>query len=130
MAGAVCAPTAVDGCVGHALACGDSMPYETAAHQWAEGLRRLEQAPAEQLATLERVTGRIEDELRRRLGGPYTADELAALYDAGTGWCSRVAFDAAPDEPFAWDARVVVDAAFGRYLRGASDYAGGRRVDR
>ncbi len=56
------------------------MPYETAAHQWEEGLRRLEQAPAEHLATLERVTGRIEDELRRRLGGPYTADELAALY--------------------------------------------------
>ena len=36
--------------------------------------------------------------------------------------------NAAPEEPFAWDARVVVDAAFARYLRGASDYAGGRRV--
>jgi hypothetical protein len=23
---------------------------------------------------------------------------------------------------------VVVDAAFGRYLRGAADYAGGRRI--
>jgi hypothetical protein len=33
----------------------------------------------------------------------------------------------APDEPSAWDASVVVDAAFARYLREATDYAGGRR---
>ena len=104
------------------------MPYETAVHQWADGLRRLEQAPREQRPTLERVSGLIEDELRRRLGGPYTVDELAALYDEGTAWGTDVAMNAAPEEPFAWDARVVVDAAFARYLRGASDYAGGRRV--
>ncbi len=30
----------------------------------------------------------------------------------------------APDDPWAWDAGVVVDAAFARYLREASDYAG------
>jgi len=34
----------------------------------------------------------------------------------------------APDEPRAWDPRIVVDGAFGRYLREASDYAGGRRL--
>jgi hypothetical protein len=33
----------------------------------------------------------------------------------------------APDEPSAWDSSVVVDAAFARYLREATDYAGGRR---
>ena len=33
----------------------------------------------------------------------------------------------APEEPWAWEAGVVVDAAFGRYLREAADYAGGRR---
>jgi hypothetical protein len=33
----------------------------------------------------------------------------------------------APDEPYAWDARTVADAAFGRYLREATDFAGGRR---
>ena len=32
---------------------------------------------------------------------------------------------AAPEDPWAWEAGVVVDAAFGRYLREAADYAGG-----
>jgi hypothetical protein len=110
-----------------ALAC-SPVPYETAVHQWVDGLRRLEQSPAEQRPTLERVSTAVEDELRRRLGGPYTADELADVYDAGTAWGSQVAMDVAPEDPYAWDTRVVVDAAFARYLRGASDYAGGRRL--
>jgi hypothetical protein len=33
----------------------------------------------------------------------------------------------APQDPPAWEAGVVVDAAFSRYLREATDYAGGRR---
>ena len=105
------------------------MPYETAVHQWAAGLRRLEEASGDERVTLERVSGLVEDELRRRLGGPYTADELARLYDEGTAWGTDVAMSAAPGEPYAWDARVVVDSAFARYLRGATDYAGGRRVE-
>jgi hypothetical protein len=39
-----------------------------------------------------------------------------------------VAVRAAPEEPFAWDARIVADAAFGRYVREAGDFAGGRRL--
>lgn len=104
------------------------MPFDTAADQWAAGLRRLEQAPVEQRATLERVTNRIEAELRRRLGGPFSSQELAALYDEGTSWCSDVAYASAPEQPEAWDLRVVADAAFARYLREATDYAGGRRL--
>ena len=103
------------------------MPFDTAADQWADGLRRLEDAPADQRGVLERVTRRIEAELRRRLGGPFTTEELADLYDAGTDWCSDVAYATAPEHPYAWDVRVVADAAFGRYLREATDYAGGRR---
>ena len=104
------------------------MPFDTASDQWAAGLRRLETAPAEQRPVLERVTRRIEAELRRRLGGPFTTEELADLYDEGTGWCTDLAVEVAPDEPFAWDARVVADAAFGRYSRAATDYAGGRKI--
>lgn len=104
------------------------MPFETDAEQWEAGLRRLADAPAEQQRTLERVTQAIQAELRRRLGGAFTADELADLYDEGTGWCTDLAVELAPDEPFAWDTRVVTDAAFGRYLRAAADYAGGRRL--
>jgi hypothetical protein len=32
----------------------------------------------------------------------------------------------APEDPWAWDAALVVDAAFARYLREAADFAGGR----
>ena len=103
------------------------MPFETAADQWTAGLRRLEEAPPDQRGVLERVTRQIEAELRRRLGGPFTSEELADLYDRGTDWCSDVAYAAAPDHPYAWDVRVVADAAFARYLREARDYAGGRR---
>ena len=77
---------------------------------------------------LERVTRQIEAELRRRLGGPFTSQELADLYDAGTGWTSDLAYALAPEQPYAWDVRVVGDAAFARYLREATDYAGGRRT--
>ena len=65
--------------------------------------------------------------LRRRLGGPFTIGELSDLYDRGTDWCLAVATDLAPDEPRAWQADLVCDAAFARYARQAVDYAGGRR---
>ena len=55
---------------------------------------------------LERVTERVVDELRRRLGGPFTIDELVELYDHGTGWVTDVAVAAAPENPEAWDVRT------------------------
>jgi hypothetical protein len=103
------------------------VPYDIAADQWAAGLRRLEEAPPEQRWMLERVTSRVEAELRRRLGGAFTTEELADLYDEGTGWVSDLAYESAPEHPFAWDVRTVGDAAFARYQRAATDYAGGRR---
>ena len=103
------------------------MPFETAMPQWEEGRRRLERAPAEHRRHLERVTERIVGELRRRLGGPFSTEELVELYDRGTAWCTDVAVAAAPDNPEAWDAQTVADAAFARYLREASDFAGGVR---
>ena len=104
------------------------MPFETALEQWQAGERRLAEAPADERGALERVTRRVEQELRRRLGGPFTTQELADLYDAGTGWVTDLAVEAAPEESWAWDVRVVGDAAFARYVREASDYAGGRRM--
>ncbi len=83
-------------------------------------------APQEDRRALERATTRIVEELRRRLGGPFSAQELADLYDEGTDWTLEVAMRAAPDNPRAWEAQVVADAAFLRYLREARDFAGGR----
>jgi hypothetical protein len=102
--------------------------FETALMQWQDGIRRLNEAAPEERRMLERVSTAIEAELRRRLGGAFTSDELADLYEQGTDWASDLAVSVAPDDPYAWDARTVADAAFGRYLRAASDYAGGRRL--
>ena len=103
------------------------MTFETALPQWEDGLRRLESAPARERAILEDVAGKIFDGLRRRLGGAFTVSELADLYDQGIDWTVDVAIATAPEHPEAWDVRTVADAAFARYVRQASDYAGGRR---
>jgi hypothetical protein len=104
------------------------VPFENALAQWEEGLRRLAEAPPEEQRMLERVTAAIEAELRRRLGGRFTTAELTDLYEAGTDWTTDVAVATAPDDPYAWDVRTVGDAAFGRYLRSATDFGGGRRI--
>jgi len=103
--------------------------YETAMHQWREGERRVRDALPDERLALERVTEQIVAELRKRLGGPFTIDELLELYDRGTGWCTDIAYRVAPGAPWAWDARTTADAAFGRYVREATDWAGGRRLD-
>ncbi len=101
--------------------------YETAVYQWREGERRLRDAPADERRIHERVVERVVADLRRRLGGRFTTAELVELYDRGTTWVIEIASRVAPDDPAAWDPRIA-DAAFGRYLREASDYAGGKRI--
>ncbi len=102
------------------------MSLANALYQWQAGERRLEAAPPERRIVFEPVIDRIVAELRRRLGGRFTSQELMELYERGTTWCLEVAMTVAPDDPWAWDSAVVVDAAFLRYLRDAVDYAGGR----
>ena len=98
-----------------------------ARQQWDAGQRRLRDA-ADPL--YDRIVDRAVDELRKRLGGPFTAQELADLYDrVGTDFATSIAVAMAPDEPDAWDAVLIGDAAYGRYLREASDWAGGRLLE-
>lgn len=104
------------------------MSFDTAIQQWRDGLRRLEQASRDEQRILDRVVERIYADLRRRLGSAFLVDELVGLYEAGTEWAQGLAMQIAPEHPFAWEPRTVVDAAFGRYVREASDYAGGRRL--
>jgi hypothetical protein len=103
------------------------MSFENAVYQWQQGERRLRAEPPERRSLQERVTEALVAELRRRLGGRFSSDELVELYGRGTSWCLQVAMKVAPEDPWAWEAGVVVDAAFARYLREAADYAGGRR---
>jgi hypothetical protein len=96
---------------------------------WREGARRLLQSDPRIRPALDRVVDAIVDELRRRLGGPFTTDELARLYERdGIDWCFDIATRVAPASPEAWDLTTISGAAFARYVREASDYGGGRRI--
>ena len=75
------------------------MSFENAFYQWQQGERRLRAAPKERVARLERVTELIVADLRRRLGGRFTAQELVELYGRGTGWCLQISMRAAPETP-------------------------------
>ncbi len=102
--------------------------FEDVIGLWQEGVRRLRQADPADRRAMERVVDALVGELRRRLGGTFTSDELARLYlEQGIDWCFDIAMRAAPDAPAAWDLPTVAGAAFARYLRRASDFAGGRR---
>jgi hypothetical protein len=104
--------------------------FDEAIGLWDEGTRRLNAAAPADRPALERVRDEIVAELNRRLGGPFTATELADLYSSGTDWCFDIAVRTAPNAPEAWDVPTVAGAAFSRYLRQASDYSGGRRTER
>jgi hypothetical protein len=98
---------------------------------WREGQRRLTQADPTVKPALERVTDAVVDELRRRVGGSFTTEELARYYgEAGTDWIFDLAVRVAPGTPEAWDLATVTGAAYARYVREASDYAGGARIIR
>ena len=106
-----------------------SVRFEEVFGLWQEGQRRLAGADSAERPALERVTDELVLQLRRRLGGPFTATELAGLYiEQGTDWCFEIATRVAPSTPAAWDLTTVAGAAFARYVREASDYGGGRRV--
>ena len=76
------------------------------------------------------MTDELVLELRRRLGGPFSVQELAQLYtDQGTDWCFDIATRVAPRTPAAWDLTTVAGAAFARYAREAVDYPIGRRLE-
>ena len=103
-------------------------PLDNALFQWEEGanrLRELSNNPRMSRSALKAVDA-IQDELRRRIGPTFSAQELAELYGRGTDWCLEAARHAAPMEAVDLDPQAVVDGAFHLYLRGATDYSGGR----
>jgi hypothetical protein len=76
--------------------------FETSMWQWKEGERRVRESLPDERMAMDRVVERV---------------------------LADIAYSVAPGAPWAWDARTTADAAFGRYVREASDYAGGRRLD-
>jgi hypothetical protein len=104
-----------------------SYPLENALFQWEDGYRSLQALDdPKQRRLSDRVVDAVRVELRRRIGPTFSAAELAALYGTGTDWCLQVALDVAPS--LDGDAQSLADAAFWLYLRGATDFAGGRQL--
>lgn len=104
-----------------------SYPLENALFQWEDGYRSLQALDdSKQRRLSDRVVDAVRVELRRRIGPTFSAAELAALYGTGTDWCLQVALDVAPS--LDGDAQSLADAAFWLYLRGATDFAGGRQL--
>ena len=90
---------------------------ENALFQWEEG--EAEVRGSRQLESAARL---VVAELRRRLGGSFTLDELADLYGEGTDWLTDLLLQQTGSET-----THAVNAGFFRYARLASDYSGGRR---
>lgn len=102
-------------------------PLENALFQWEEGRRSLQAIDdPRQRRLADRVIDALREELRRRIGPTFTAAELADLYGQGTDWAQQVAIDVAPS--IESDSQLLADAAFWLYLRGATDFAGGRQL--
>jgi hypothetical protein len=92
-------------------------PVDLALDQWNEGQRRILGVPE-----LIDAADAVLAELRKRLGSAFQIGELASLYGEGTDWATEVAQRHAAGADATW----AVDAAFARYARQASDFAGGR----
>jgi hypothetical protein len=104
------------------------MPYslDNALYQWREGERRVRETPEPARADLEEAVAAVVEILRKRLGSTFVLDELADLYGEGTDWATELAERLGAGT----DAATVADAAFARYAREASNYAGGRARER
>jgi hypothetical protein len=105
-------------------------PLDNALFQWEEGASRLSELSTDPRAarTAARAVEAIREELRRRIGPTFTAQELAELYGRGTDWCLEAARNALPMAAVDLDPQAIVDGAFFQYLRGAKDYSGGRVI--
>jgi hypothetical protein len=103
-------------------------PLDNALFQWESGKRRLDKIEdSRERRPADRVVEAIREELRRRIGPTFSAEELAELYGQGTDWFQQVAIDVAP--AMEEEAQSLGDAAFWLYLRGATDFAGGRKLE-
>jgi hypothetical protein len=105
-------------------------PLDNALYQWEEGHRRLRELIGDPRRgrVASRAVDAVRDELRRRIGPTFTAEQLAELYGRGTDWCLEAARRGAPMDAVDLDPQAITDGTFYLYLRGATNYSGGRLV--
>ena len=72
------------------------------------------------------LVGQVEallDELRRRIGGAFTLEELAETYDDAERWAYETLSECGGAAGWSSSAATAVDAAYHVYARAARDYA-------
>jgi hypothetical protein len=92
--------------------------------EWEDGHRRLELASRDE-AQSERLRLHLDvivAELRRRVGGTYSLELLAATYAGADVWTRQAVEEQAATPGWARTVSMVGDAAFHVYARGAVDY--------
>lgn len=96
---------------------------ELARQQWQEAYRALTGeagSPADE--AVQQQIEVVHEELRRRLGGPFTLAELADLYDGSSRWTVEVIAERCARPGWHRSASAAADAAFHLFSQGARDF--------
>jgi hypothetical protein len=95
-----------------------------ARQEWKAGHARFAQEVSDPTRAdeLHRQLEVVMDELRRRVGGTFTLEELASAYVDADMWVLDVVGERAPTRGWARTTSMVADAAFHLYSRAAQDY--------
>ncbi|MGL6278924.1 MAG: hypothetical protein ACRC50_05135 [Gaiella sp.] len=96
----------------------------SARSDWASGHRAF-LAAAQEGVTADRLHAQLEvltDELRRRVGGTYTLDELVTAYGRSEDWARVALGEHAAGTGWERTLTISLDAAFHLYSRGAQDF--------
>ena len=95
-----------------------------ARQEWEDGTRRLE-ATRDDLrryhALLE-LLALLVDELRKRVGGTFTLEDLVTAYGESESWARELLDERSPLPGWPRDLTTVLAAAFDAYQLGAVDY--------
>lgn len=95
-----------------------------ARRQWEDGEDRVRRFShdSRRRQVFEDVIEHVEDELERRVGQSFSTIELIDQYARAEDWCADIARGVAPEDPWAWDLSIVLDASFHRFSRRARDW--------
>jgi hypothetical protein len=97
----------------------------SARRDWEDGHRRLLEQAGDSTSR-ERLMAQVDaigGELRRRVGGTFTLQELAEAYVGAEEWSRAVVAEEAPAPGWPRTLSLVEAAAFHLYARGAQDYS-------
>ena len=101
-----------------------SPSVELARRQWEDGRRRVEELTRDgRRPDLLAQVDTLLDELRRRIGGAFTLQELADGYRDAERWAYDALAEGAERPGWSAHASTALDAAFHVYARGARDYS-------